>query len=488
MSNQKVNAFPEVTIVATSHEGPEGRHVLLEVTSTAVQTAEQPDLRIAIALDKSGSMSGPKLEISKAAIVRFIHSLGARDQVGVISFDSEVATVCPLGVEPNWATIQVQNITTGGSTNLYGGWLTACKMLNGVGRVIVVSDGQANHGRFTQADDLARNAKHSRRAFHVSTSTIGVGDDYDEELMAKMATAGEGAHYFAKDAAAIMDALGRERYSVSAETLSDVQVVVGQTTVSLGRFWQGETKKQVIPVSDLGVGSGVITLSATGNAQRMTYRFDLPDVFGTSHDLTLELILQEAAQGEEVAADVRDKDAASRTIRVIRAVLLKLLAHPLSNSGVAQASKASLENTLNRLQDLERHFDEGDASIHRKRSRQTSYNYTERAKAYSSRPEDAAVNAMLMDTARSKLGNQPQTVDPSTKDLLTKAQWLAWPALPYGTEGERLFVQLVDQTHGFVIAEIEKATGKRVQPLDQSASPESIRLQIEGLYAVNSTR
>jgi Ca-activated chloride channel family protein len=89
-------------------------------------------------------------------------------------------------------------------TNLHGGWEAGASSLAehvsqaGLSRAILLSDGNANEG-LTNIKDIAADC--ARLAdLGVTTSTYGLGRDFNEELMVSMAKAGQGNHYYGETA------------------------------------------------------------------------------------------------------------------------------------------------------------------------------------------------------------------------------------------------------------------------------------------------
>ena len=101
-----------------------------------------------------------------------------------------------------------------GSTNLGEGWLTGCRQValgqrgDGVDRCLLLSDGLANVG-MTDRDELAGHAAELRRR-GVTTTTFGIGDDFDERLMQLIAEHGGGNFYYIEDARQIPDYITSE--------------------------------------------------------------------------------------------------------------------------------------------------------------------------------------------------------------------------------------------------------------------------------------
>lgn len=192
------------------------RHVTARYTAPAApRRRERRPLDIAIVIDRSGSMAGPKIRLACQAARRAVETLGPQDSVALVTYDSEVTRLVP-GARLDAAQRQrlleaIDGITPGGSTNLSGGWLTGCEEVGrlareeAVARVLLLSDGLANRG-IRDRDELAHHAG-ELRARGVVTSCIGIGHDFDERLLEGMARAGGGNFYYLEHAEQIPDYL-----------------------------------------------------------------------------------------------------------------------------------------------------------------------------------------------------------------------------------------------------------------------------------------
>ncbi len=184
---------------------------LLKFEGDAAQHDGQVPLNLSLVLDRSGSMSGEKIRYAREAAAFLVRRLRPADVVSVVAFDNEVATVAEpaTGEGQTGLPAEIERIEVGGSTNLSGGWLrgrelvsrrqavttgTAQSSQSAVKRVILLTDGQANIG----ITDPSRLRGLCGRALEdgVTTSTVGFGGDYDEELLRGMAEAGGGHSYY----------------------------------------------------------------------------------------------------------------------------------------------------------------------------------------------------------------------------------------------------------------------------------------------------
>lgn len=168
--------------------------------------AERAPLDLAIVIDRSGSMSGSPLQAAIESTVRIISGLRPTDRISVVTFDDSIDVVQPLVEAVNTQKLieNVRQISSGGSTNLFGGWQEGVKQLapfvkkDRISRVILLSDGQANQGLVVESDIFAEVAKAAGAG--ITTSTVGLGHGFNESLLSGMAKSGEGNANFGQTA------------------------------------------------------------------------------------------------------------------------------------------------------------------------------------------------------------------------------------------------------------------------------------------------
>lgn len=179
--------------------------VVVEVRSKrAAATKVAPHaLNLAIVIDKSGSMDGAKLEAAKVSCLSILKSLRANDLLTVVTFNDTAEVVVNPQVSREAAKDKIECITAEGQTNLSLGWylglleLQTHSTVNHNNRLLLLSDGQANAGE-TKKSILASEAAKSRD-LGVSTSTVGIGDDFAEDLLEAIATESGGRFWYIKE-------------------------------------------------------------------------------------------------------------------------------------------------------------------------------------------------------------------------------------------------------------------------------------------------
>jgi Ca-activated chloride channel homolog len=195
------------------------RYVLVSFSAPeAPRASTRQPVNIAFVLDRSGSMGGSKIALAKQALVKALHMLRASDRFAVIFYDSRIDVVVPstpaTGEAIATAVRQVEAIEADGNTNLAGGWLSGCEQIARhldaaqIGTCLLLTDGQANWG-ITDAAQLETHAR-ELRSRGVATSTLGLGHDFNEDLLQRMADAGGGRSYYIETAVQIGDTLTSE--------------------------------------------------------------------------------------------------------------------------------------------------------------------------------------------------------------------------------------------------------------------------------------
>lgn len=192
----------------------------------------RPPVNLALVLDRSGSMAGAKKMPYAIKAAQFaVQQLLPTDRVSVTIFDDQVERLVPNVLAGDKAGIvkKIGTVQPRGSTNLHGGWAEGARQVKahvkkgGLNRVVLLSDGLANQG-VTDPNAIAKEVK-GLAAGGVSTTTMGLGDDYNEDLLESMAQAGVGNYYYIESPVQLTDIFTTE--------LKGLMATVGQK-VSLG--------------------------------------------------------------------------------------------------------------------------------------------------------------------------------------------------------------------------------------------------------------
>jgi len=208
--------------------GP-AQEVVIKVTLDAPMVPlsfDRPPVNLSVVLDKSGSMNGEKIRQAKAAAIEAVKRLGSSDIFSMVVYDSNVHTIIPAQNVRDIDHIisKIKRISAGGSTALFGGVSQGASEIRKyigsehVHRIILLSDGIANVGPASPAE-LARLGAALIKE-NISVTTIGVGYDYNEDLMTRLAQKSDGNSYFVET--------GAELPGIFAAELGDVLNVVAK--------------------------------------------------------------------------------------------------------------------------------------------------------------------------------------------------------------------------------------------------------------------
>jgi len=257
------------------------RHLILTVdTPDALPPGERVQsvsgreaLHFTAVLDVSGSMGGAKIEAAKRAVQDAVTRLQEGDVFSLVAFSTSVRTL--LQAERVDAALQgrvrslIQELSAGGQTALCGGLeegiASAVAARRATNLVLLLSDGQANVGE-TDVEAVGRRAL-AARAEGITVSTLGVGSDYNEALMAEIAIDGGGRFYHLANATQIAAYLTGE---------------LGEMTSLAARG--------VVATFDLPPGTGLQPLSAAYPVQGHAVTLgDIP--LSTSLEVVLRILL-----------------------------------------------------------------------------------------------------------------------------------------------------------------------------------------------------
>ncbi len=191
-------------------------YLKVRIEGEALPGAERAPANVAIVIDKSGSMSGEKIRHAKEAALMAIDKLNAKDIVSVVLYDSTVDVLVPATKASDKQAIRnrLYPVGTGGSTALFGGVSKGAGEirkfldLDRVNRIILLSDGLANVGPSSPKE--LGNLGASLEKQGISITTIGLGLDYNEDLMAQLARRSNGSHLFAERPSDLENAYARE--------------------------------------------------------------------------------------------------------------------------------------------------------------------------------------------------------------------------------------------------------------------------------------
>lgn len=394
--------------------------VLVRITPPTVQpTPDRTSLNLSLVIDRSGSMQGTKMHYAREAAKFAVENLLPSDRISVVLFDDRIETLVSstLATEKHTLLEKIRQVHSRGSTALHAGWVEGgvqvSQYLNPeqLNRVIVLSDGLANVGE-TRLDAIADDV-HGLAQRGVSTTTLGIGDDYSEDLLAAMARSGDGNFFhiespdqlpeiFETELSGLSATLG-QRVSLGVESKSGVAVMDVLNDLDLT-----STRRYKLPNLVVGAPINVVARlqipALSRSAELLKVRLAWDDLHQAGRQVLwagLELPLVSAEQFSDFPANetVQEQVALLMSARARREAIALTdqgdyvaACASLKNARQAMASMSLSESLLDEqsaLEDLEMDYQTGQLSSARKKAFSQSYNLSRSSQSRPRRSMDS---------------------------------------------------------------------------------------------------
>ncbi len=351
--------------------------------------ADRTAVNIALVIDKSGSMSGEKIEKAKEAAIMAVNRLGKDDIVSIITYDSTVNVLVPATklTDKELVIQKIRTLEAGGSTALFAGVSKGATEINKffeknkVNRIILLSDGQANVGPNSPGElgelGLALGKK------GISVTTIGLGLGYNEDLMVALAGKSDGNHAFVKDATNLVKIFNLEFNDVLSVIAQEIVVKIkcnngirpvkilgrdaeinGQNVITLLNQLYSQQEKYVlleveIPPNQVNSIANIATvelsyanmLTGTNDElnSKVSVRFSESEKLveeSVDREVMIEAVSQVAILNTEKAIRLRDEGKVKEAKKVLGGNVLYLLKNSMKYKS-KKLEKAKKSNELN---------------------------------------------------------------------------------------------------------------------------------------------
>ncbi|CAK9077826.1 Uncharacterized protein sll0103 [Durusdinium trenchii] len=190
-------------------------------------------INVALVIDRSGSMQGDRLAAAKKGVEAALDRLGPDDTVSLVAYNHEVDVLFKagrLGSKRDAAERAISRLRAQGTTALYAGVKEGGAQVGEfrsdmkVNRVVLLSDGLANVGPSTPREVAELGRKLAGKG--ISVSTIGLGLEYNDELMQRLAAVSDGNHVFVERPSDLAEIFDREFGDALSIAARDVTITI----------------------------------------------------------------------------------------------------------------------------------------------------------------------------------------------------------------------------------------------------------------------
>lgn len=264
------------SVLSYRPESGEDGYFLLLASPKIKSKDDKPAAKTAIiVVDRSGSMSGKKIEQAKDALKFVLNNLNEGDTFNIIAYDSSVESFRPELQRYDEKTRKaalgfVEGIYAGGSTNIDGALSSALGMIQDKSRpsyVIFLTDGLPTAGETNELKIVERSRQHN--SSHTRIVSFGVGYDVNSRLLDRLSRANFGKSEYVRPDEDIEQHVSRLYNSISSPVMTEVAVSVD---VEGAQTEDGKAVNRVYPdqVHDLFQGEQLVVVGRyrkPGNAK-----------------------------------------------------------------------------------------------------------------------------------------------------------------------------------------------------------------------------
>ncbi|MFH1265633.1 MAG: VIT domain-containing protein, partial [Planctomycetota bacterium] len=237
----------------------DGYFLLLTSPKIKAPDEKPPKKTVVFAVDRSGSMSGGKIEQARGALKFVLNNLSEGDLFNIVAYDSQVESFRPelekFDDDTRKAALGfIEGIYAGGSTNIDGALAAALGQLQDSDRpsyVLFLTDGLPTAG-VTNEMEIVDNAKQANQV-RARIFSFGVGYDVNSRLLDKLVRANFGQSEYVRPDEDIEDRVSRLYRRIQSPVMTDVGL---EFTLDEVKTEEGKPVNRVYPKGSFDLFAG----------------------------------------------------------------------------------------------------------------------------------------------------------------------------------------------------------------------------------------
>jgi Ca-activated chloride channel family protein len=271
----------------------EGFFLLLASPQIKAPDAARPPKTVVFVVDRSGSMSGEKIEQAKGALKFVLNNLREGDLFNIVAYDAEIESfrdeLQKFSDETRTAALGfVEGLYAGGSTNIDGALTTALSQLKDSARpsyVIFLTDGLPTTGERNESKIVAHAGE--TNDVRARVFAFGVGYDVNSRLLDRLVRSNYGQSHYVRPDEDIESHVSTLYNRIESPVLTDVSLKFSYDDVTKPE--EGEPVSRLYPKGtfDLFEGEqlvvvgryrkgGTVKITVEGSLEGETQTFDFP--------------------------------------------------------------------------------------------------------------------------------------------------------------------------------------------------------------------